>query len=499
MVEETLFSPQNISQIEALGITAEQVQKQLRYFETGFPYLSIVAPALVGKGIHCLSIEEQDALVARYEDWGGSKIKFVPASGAASRMFKDLYEAQSALEENPEAVLSGAAAAFFERLPDFAFYPLLQERLGAAISNRLLVLRSLLGSQGLAYGSQPKGLLAFHAYIQGARTAFEEHLIEAALYAKNSNGTANLHFTVSAEHKEDFIQLSRKVLPLYEERFGLRYQISFSEQKKSTDTIAVDAQNRPFRQADGSLLFRPGGHGALLENLGALTEDIVFVKNIDNVVSEAHLADTLWWKKVLAGKLLEVRQYISSALQELDKHDSPLKIKEIADFLNRNFSIALPQTDQQNYAGLVRSLLERPLRVCGMVRNTGEPGGGPFVVANPNGATSLQILEAAQLDAQDPRSSELLAASAYFNPVDMVCSFKNYRGAHYALPLYRDESTGFISEKSKDGQLIKVQELPGLWNGAMSRWNTLFVEVPITTFHPVKTVNDLLRPEHQKS
>jgi len=499
MIEETFFSPQDFRQMEELGISLLQVKQQIKYFEEGFPYLSVMAPALPGKGIHCLVPEEQEALVARYDEWRGSRIKFVPASGAASRMFKDLYEAQSLLEENPNASLSGRAAAFFERLPDFAFYPLLRERLGASITKPIEVLRCLLGTEGLAYGNQPKGLLAFHASPQGFRTAFEEHLVEAALYARNHDDTVNLHFTVSPEHREAFTQLSAKVLPIYEKRFGVSYQISFSEQKKSTDTLAVDSENRPFRQADGSLLFRPGGHGALLENLGALGQDLVFVKNIDNVVSEPHLADTIRWKKILAGKLLEVREYIFKALQELDMHDSSLKIKEIAEFLAQNFSVVLPQTDQQHYAGLVRSLLERPLRVCGMVRNTGEPGGGPFIIKDANGATSLQILEAAQLDANNPRTSKLLTASAYFNPVDMVCSFKNYRGTHYALPQYRDEATGFISEKSKDGQVIKVQELPGLWNGAMSRWNTLFIEVPVTTFNPVKTVNDLLRPEHQKS
>jgi hypothetical protein len=497
MTEDNIFSQQDLRQMEALGISLFQVKQQIGYFEKGFPYISVVAPALPGEGIHCLSAKEQDALIARYDEWRGSRVKFVPASGAASRMFKDLYEAQSLLEKDPNAALSKPAAVFFEHLPSFAFYPLLQARLGAAITDRLKVLRSLLGEEGLAYGSQPKGLLAFHTYSQGARTAFEEHLVEAALYAANHDGAVNLHFTVSPEHREGFEALCRSVVPVYEQRFGLKYQISFSEQQKSTDTLAVDAGNRPFRLADGSLLFRPGGHGALLENLGALDQDLVFVKNIDNVVSEAHLADTLRWKKVLAGKLLELREYIFAALQELDKYDSPLKIKEIAAFLAVHFSITLPQTDQQHYAGLVRSLLERPLRVCGMVRNTGEPGGGPFIVKDAHGATSLQILEAAQLNAQDPHTPVLLAASAYFNPVDMVCSFKNYCGAPYALPMYRDENTGFISEKSKDGQIIKVQELPGLWNGAMSHWNTLFVEVPESTFHPVKTVNDLLRAAHQ--
>jgi len=480
----------------AHGVTAEQVAQQLHYFKTGFPFLDVVAPAQVGAGIHQLGQNEQDTLLARYEAWRGSVVKFVPASGAATRMFKELYEAKELLDKDAQAPLSGAAATFFDSLREFAFYPLLKALDTCNLFDRKSVLQALLTPAGLSYGSKPKGLLAFHLYDGIPRTAFEEHLVEAALYARGADGTASLHFTVSPEHLLDFEALVKAVVPLYEARFGVTYRIAFSEQKRSTDTIAVDLKNQPFRLPDGSLLFRPGGHGALLENLGALTQDIVFIKNIDNVQLEGQLADTVRWKKILAGKLLEVREYIHQALNELEAHDSPLKIKEIARFLEYHFSIVLPKVKEGEYAARVRSLLERPLRVCGVVKNSGEPGGGPFIVRDNSGATSLQILETAQLDTKRPKTAALLASSSHFNPVDLVCSFKDYKGAPYSLRMFSDPDTGFISEKSKDGKTIKVQELPGLWNGAMGHWNTLFIEVPAATFNPVKTVTDLLRSAH---
>jgi len=489
------FSHRDSAQIEANGMTCEQVERQLEYFNAGFPFPQVEAPAQVGAGIHRFSPEQQEALLKRYQSWRGSVVKFVPASGAASRMFKELHRAKDLLDRDDQAALSGDAAVFFDRLREFAFYPLLKNT-GCDLSDRRAILKALLGPAGLDYNAKPKGLLAFHAYPQGYRTAFEEHLVEAARYAEGGDGSVSLHFTVSPEHLSDFENLVRTVAPQYGQRFGVSYRIDFSQQNPATDTIAVDMDNRPLRREDGSLLFRPGGHGALLENLSDLHQDIIFIKNIDNVQLEEQLADTIRWKKILAGKLLEVRAYIHQSLKDLAICDSPLKIKEIADFLRQQFAIDLPQVREEEYAAKVRSLLDRPLRVCGVVKNTGEPGGGPFVVKEADGSTSLQILETAQLDLNDVRTAAHWAASTHFNPVDVVCSFKDYTGAPYALKLFSNPDSGFISEKSMDGKTIKMQELPGLWNGAMWGWNTLFAEVPAGTFNPVKTLNDLLRPAH---
>ena len=490
------FSPADIDQMAALGMKHQEIEQQLSFFCTGFPYLHVIAPAIVGRGVHRLDEREQEESVHVYERWGGSRIKFVPASGAATRMFKELYEAMALLEQDPQTPLFGLAATFFDSLQKFAFYPLLASDPHCSLADRKSVLQTLLLEKGLSYGSMPKGLLAFHRYDGVSKSAFEEHLAEAALYAKDGRGAAKVHFTISPEHRVRFEALAVKAVPEYEKRFGVTYEISFSEQKPYTDTIAVDVHHRPFRQKDGTLLFRPGGHGALLENLNDLQEEIVFIKNIDNVGREEWLPHTAKWKKILAGKLLQMRAYIFDTLTELDKCASSLRIREAATFLEKNFWITLPNVREEEYAALVRMLLDRPLRVCGVVKNSGEPGGGPFIVQDTDGVTSLQILESAQLNTRTTEGAALLAASTHFNPVDIVCSLKDYKGSDYPLRLYRDPATGFISEKSKDGKPIKVLELPGLWNGAMSRWNTLFVEVPSDTFHPVKTVTDLLRPAH---
>ena len=493
------FSTADIDQMATYGITPQEVEQQLSFFQSGFPALQVLSPAIVGNGIHRLDVEEQEELMIRYDGWRGSRIKFVPASGAATRMFKELIEAHLLLEKNPQAPLSGGAAQFFDSLQDFAFYPLLASDPRCSLSDRRSVLNQLLSSDGLSYGSLPKGLLAFHRYDGIHKTPFEEHLAEASLYAKDSHGVAKVHFTISPEHRPLFEALASSVVPQNEKLFGVKLEVSFSEQKSYTDTLAVDLDNRPYRQKDGTLLFRPGGHGALLENLSELQEDIIFIKNIDNVAIEDLLGETVRWKKILAGKLLQLRAYIFEALGELDREESPLKIKEIVQFLHHNFSITLPEVKGEEYVEAVRMLLDRPLRVCGVVKNSGEPGGGPFVVKGTDGLTSLQILEGAQIDAKTAEGAALLSGSTHFNPVDLVCSFKNYKGSAYPLHFFSDPTTGFISEKSKDGEVIKVLELPGLWNGAMSRWNTLFVEVPAHTFNPVKTVNDLLRPAHCKT
>jgi hypothetical protein len=474
-----------------LGIEPAQAAQQLEDFRRGFPYMPIVAPATAGKGIVQVSDEEQIELVTMFDQWGGSRLKFVPASGAATRMFKPLYEMRDTAKTTPET------DTFFARLPDFAFYDDLMHVVKTPDEPQA-VLNGLLEANGLNYGQLPKGLLKFHRYAEGARTAFEEHLVEAALYAKDDKNVARLHFTVSPEHAGKFRALLKKVQPDYEKRYGITYEITFSEQKKSTDTLAVELDNTPFRNTDGSLLLRPGGHGALLENLAEIKEDIVFIKNIDNVAPDRLKADTIHWKKVLAGMMLRLRSRIAAYLAELEQGAGSVKLKEIATFMAQNFCLTLPEVEAGQYAALLYAKLNRPMRVCGMVKNAGEPGGGPFLARNADGSQSLQIVESAQIDLHHASAKKIFQASTHFNPVDLVCSFRDYKGGMYDLRKFRDPATGFISQKSKDGRTLKALELPGLWNGAMSDWNTLFVEVPLSTFSPVKTVTDLLRREHQQ-
>ncbi|MDR1681668.1 MAG: DUF4301 family protein [Prevotellaceae bacterium] len=482
-------------QLARRGISAAQAETQLQNFRTGFPFLPVVAPATPDRGITRFDAGTQAALVQRFESWGGSRLKFVPASGAATRMFKALYEAQQQLPSG--LAPSRECETFFAALRRFAFYDRLKTVPGFAESDRQSVIRALLDEEGLNYGRLPKGLLLFHRYGHGARTPFEEHLVEAALYAGDAAGVARLHFTVSPEHRSKFAALAEAVVPDYEKKYGRRFEIRFSEQKPSTDTLAADAHNAPFRHADGTLLFRPGGHGALLENLNEMTESVVFIKNIDNVAVEALHGETVHWKKALAGYLLQLRDQIGDAIALIERGASVGELQEIARFLDRSFCISLPDAAPEALAERLLAKLRRPLRVCGMVQNAGEPGGGPFIVSHDDGSTSLQIAESVQLDMENPEVRRLFHASTHFNPVDLVCSFDDYRGGRFHLPDFRDPATGLISLKSKDGRTLKAQELPGLWNGAMSHWNTAFVETPLVTFNPVKTVTDLLRKEHQ--
>ena len=331
--------------------------------------------------------------------------------------------------------------------------------------------------------------MTFHAYPDGARKAVEEHLVEGAAYA-STDGVARIHFTVSPEHRAGFESLLAEKVPLYEKRFGIRYEISFSVQKPSTDTIAVNPDNTPFRQEHGSLLFRPAGHGALIENLNEIDADIIFIKNIDNVTTDARRGDTIRYKKVLAGLLLELQEQAFAHLRALEAGTADLA--EVAAFVEQRLCVKLPAAYD---AALLRAVLDRPIRVCGMVRNEGEPGGGPFWVANPDGTESLQIAESSQIS---PDDMPLMKSATHFNPVDLVCGVRTSQGGKFDLRRYTDPSTGFISSKSSGGRELRAQELPGLWNGAMARWNTVFVDVPITTFSPVKVVQDLLRPQHQQ-
>ncbi|NCC45499.1 MAG: DUF4301 family protein [Bacteroidia bacterium] len=496
-----MLTNEDVLKIEKRGSSKERVESQLKKFETGFPYLEIVAPATPDKGISVLSKEEQFSCVKRYSKFEGSVTKFVPASGAATRMFKDLFEAMGALDKGQE--MAEKANSFFEELDKYPFYGDLQDLFSYDIvsnkdvRSRQIILESLLTEVGLGYGSLPKGLIKFHKYDNYVRTALEEHLSESAGYGIDKRGFAKLVFTVSQEHLPLFRSLVQKIRSQYEKNFKYSLDISFTLQKPSTDTIAVDMENRPFKESNGELLFRPAGHGALIENLNDIDSDLVFIKNIDNVTREELTIDTVWWKKVLAGHLLGIQSKVFGYLEQLNGERVDGLNKIIKSFIEETFCMQLPNVDESIEKEYLTAILDRPLRVCGMVKNLGEPGGGPFLVRDADGSVSLQILEGAQLDMSDLSVVEIVADSTHFNPVDLVCSIKDYRGNKFDLSKFTDPETGFISEKSVGGVSIKALEMPGLWNGAMSRWNTVFVEVPITTFSPVKTVFDLLRPEHQ--
>lgn len=446
----SMFSQQDLEQLEAKGISAAKAEQQLDYFRTGFPALDIVAPASVKHGILAPTKKEQEEYIRIWEDYlkeDHKILKFVPASGAASRMFKNLFQY---LEDGEETAF---IQEFLTHIDDFAFGQELEGMTGQDAVRYLL--------ENMHYGDLPKGLLLFHKYRDGARTPALEHMVEGALYAA-CNGVVRLHFTVSRQHLPLFRQHIAEHLQAFETKYGVRFDISFSEQLPSTDTIAANPDGTPFRDKDGKLLFRPGGHGALIENLNRQDADIVFIKNIDNVVPDRLKKDTVRYKQILAGVLVAEQKRVFERLQD------------------------------PALTGEERQRLNRPIRVCGVVKNTGEPGGGPFLVRDADGSVSCQILESSQI--ADPA---LMAQSTHFNPVDLVCAIRDYEGNAFNLPDYVDPQTGFISQKSKDGKELLALELPGLWNGAMAKWNTIFVEVPVSTFNPVKTVNDLLRPQHQ--
>ena len=477
-----MFTEQDLQQIADHGLSVAQVETQLENFRRGFPWLNVVRAASPGDGIVMLDAAQADAAVSRYEKAASDLgvVKFVPASGAATRMFKELFEFVN------EGKRGKGIDTLLSNLDRFAFAPELKAVLPEGADDRATV--NAIVNEGLNYGHKPKGLVTFHAYPEGARKAVEEHLVEGASYA-SSNGVARIHFTVSPEHMEGFKTLLAEKVPVYEKRFGIRYDISFSVQKPATDTIAVNPDNTPFRQDDGRLLFRPAGHGALIENLNEIDADVIFIKNIDNVTTDAQRGDTIRYKKVLAGVLLDLQEQAFEYLRALDVEGCELA--PIAEFIEKRLCVKLPADYD---SALLRAVLDRPIRVCGMVRNEGEPGGGPFWVGNPDGTESLQIAESSQIG---PDDQPLMKSATHFNPVDLVCGVRTSKGGKFDLRQYTDPSTGFISSKSSGGRELRAQELPGLWNGAMARWNTVFVDVPITTFSPVKVVQDLLRPQHQ--
>ncbi len=508
-----MLKPGDIDFIRKRGSDPAVVEEQINNYKEGFPFLEIIHAATIGKGV----IKLNDEKVAKYIDIfnsgiekGTKLLKFVPASGAASRMFKALFSAKEQLEAGTaeeEVLIEKDIKQFKNDLEKYAFHSQLEKLTGKKSSelNLLDILDFVLTDKGFNYGSLPKGLLLFHRYDKETRTSFEEHCVEGANYARDNTSNVQIHFTVSPEHQEAFESHLDEIKQKYETDFGVSYSIEFSQQKPSTDTIAATMDNQPFRNNDGTPLFRPGGHGALLENLNDLDADIIFIKNIDNVVPDYLKQETINYKKALAGLLLHYQHKIFEYQQILDTHhyyalDSAF-FAEAANFLENILNIKPPNnqyyTEKEDLYHYLKSKFNRPVRVCGMVKNEGEPGGGPFWSKNSDGSVSLQVVESSQIDMNNVEQKELVNDATHFNPVDLICAVKNYKGEKFDLLKFRDPKTGFISYKSKDGKELKAQELPGLWNGAMADWNTLFVEVPIVTFNPVKTVNDLLRKEHQ--
>jgi hypothetical protein len=505
-----MLTQQDLKQLAQKGISEQQIETQLGQFKTGFPFLKLEAAAAIGRGIVAPSNDEGRKYVEAWQQYkaaGRKVVKFVPASGAASRMFKDMFAFVDADYDKPTTDFE---KKYFDNIQNFAFYDELdavcQKNEGKGIKaliaegNFKAVAANMLKAEGLNYGQLPKGLLLFHNYPEGPRTPMEEHLVEGALYAA-SNGEAHVHFTVSHEHMELFKQKVAQKADFYAQKYGIHYDITFSEQKPSTDTVAANPDGTPFRNSDGSLLFRPGGHGALIENLNEIDADVIFVKNIDNVVPDRLKGDTVLWKQIIAGVLVTLQQKAFDYLRLLDtgkySHD---QIEEMIRFVQQDLCCRKADIKELEDADLViylREKLNRPMRVCGVVKNVGEPGGGPFLTYNQDGTVSLQILESSQIDKSNKEYMDMFTKGTHFNPVDLVCAVKDYKGQAFDLPKYVDPSTGFISQKSKSGKELQALELPGLWNGAMSNWNTVFVEVPLSTFNPVKTVNDLLREQHQ--
>ncbi len=523
MAEADVITLEDLRQITEHGLTKEEIIRQLGLFKRSKSYLKLVRPCVVGDGINAVHPETIPSIIETFEKESPDRmcIKLVPASGAASRMFKVLLaelgrDGEILLEKVKRRAESGlpdqqALFTFMNRLRSFAFFQDLKQamsRQGIPMEKRLAegrfreIIECLLSEHGLNYAQLPKGLLKFHAYEDEARTAFEEHLVESVSYVQDKSGKCPLHFTISPEHMERFTSFLESIRPRYEKRFEVSFDVSFSLQKGSTDTIAADMDNLPFRDENGRLVFRPGGHGALIENLNDLKGDIIFLKNIDNVVPDSLKEETFRWKKVLGGYLLKLEKQVHAHMAELSNGvEDPAALEVIMGFAEDELQMVIPYSistgSSQAKRDFMMDRLNRPIRVCGMVRNEGEPGGGPFWVEDTNGGLSLQIVEAAQVNRNLAEQAAVLKSATHFNPVDLVCAVRDWQGRAFDLRKYVDQDTVFVSRKSKDGKELKALEHPGLWNGAMAGWITVFVEVPLITFNPVKTVNDLLRKEHQ--
>lgn len=508
------FTDKDLKQLEEKGISKEKVLNQIETFKEGIPFVHLEKAAVVGEGISRFSDDEQKAMIAYFEANRKklSLLKFVPASGAASRMFKAMFnfiDVYNPKEESLSAYLErtndSAVKQFVAGMENLPFYDLIMSRISTDVATdgemAYQFVKEMLTEEGLNYGFFPKGLLPFHKNDSGSATPFKEHLKEAALYAK-TNGEANLHFTISEQHNNMFKEEEGVTSPEISNTTATNFNVGYSNQKPATDTLAVNMDNSPFRNSDGSILFRPGGHGALIENLNDQDADIIFIKNIDNVVIDDNLDAVANSKKMLAGILLKVQSKAFESAELLaNRNISENKICEIKIFLeqelNARFSTQYQELFQNEKINLLKEQLNRPIRICGMVKNEGEPGGGPFFIKDANGNSSLQIIESAQIDMDNDAQVAILKNSTHFNPVDLVCAVRNYKGEKFDLLNYVDTKQGFITGKTKEGKELKALELPGLWNGAMAFWNTIFVEVPLVTFNPVKTVNDLLKPSHQ--
>lgn len=503
-----MFNEKNLQQIRLHGLSQEEINRQIQIFKNGIPFSNVVAAASVDNGIQIFSESEQHELATLFETNKDrlDLLKFVPASGAATRMFKFLHrflEDFDPKENNIDQFLEQQEnlKIFLESLKDFAFFDLVDDKLKSHAPNfenlskgekYFQFVKEMFNEEGLDFSNTPKGLIPFHKYSGEYRTAFEEQLYEAAFYA-TSHGLAKLHFTVSDTHEEKFKKRFEEVRDSLERKTNVRFEVSYSFQKNETDTIAATLDNRPFFDENGDLVFRPSGHGALLENLNEVDADIIFIKNIDNVVSENYVESIAFQKKVLAGKLLSLQEKIFDFIKRLQvDNPSPEILNETSEFISQELKI--PNISSDKFSLL--KILERPIRVCGVVPNTGAPGGGPFLIKDKNGNISFQIVEMSQIDLDNPQQKNIVDKATHFNPVDLVCGVRDYKGKKFNLLKFADEDSGFISQKSYHGEAIKALERPGLWNGAMADWNTVFVEVRLITFNPVKTVNDLLYDAH---
>lgn len=510
------FSPLDFAQIQEYGISLQNIHKQLCFFKNGISKIILVKPATVSNGI--LKLSENDfQQKADFFDANKSSLKlkkFVPASGAASRMFKFLSEFLNDFDVENESINAyvnrkkdNELLIFIVGLEKLPFFKEVNVKLKEIFPNfdnlerdhkNFNFIKMLLSSEHFDFANKPKAIIPFHKYTTHFATPIEEHLHECAYYSC-SNGISHMHFTVSETHQTLFENIENRVKVKIEKESGITIKTSYSFQNKSTDTIAVDLNNNPFRDEMGKLVFRPGGHGALIENLNHLDADVVFIKNIDNVIQN-HIESIAFYKKALAGILLELQQQIFNYLNEIENANEE-DLDEIKAFVQNKLNIELVEDFQKytldNKICHLKNILDRPIRVCGMVKNEGEPGGGPFWVQESKGNVSLQIVETSQVDLANVIQAKILADATHFNPVDLVCGMRNHKNEKFDLNQFIDFNSGFIVEKNRDGQPLKGYELPGLWNGAMAKWITVFVEVPLITFNPVKTVNDLLKPAHQ--
>jgi nicotinamide riboside kinase len=516
LIEEMNFiTKEDVLQLHTKGISKNRVRRQLETFRQGIPYVELKKAAVIDDGILKFSKAEEKTLIEKFEQSKTdlSLLKFVPASGAASRMFKALFNflheydsSFESLDEYFERTGDNDIRVFFKRLKDFPFYKIINERIekkaDTAGENLYLFVEELLTEDKLNFGFYPKGLLPFHEYSNFTVTPFEEHLEEGLLYARTGD-QSKLHFTISEQHRELFEKEFENFKKRRSKSSKTVFNVDYSYQKASTDTIAVDSDNGLFRNADGTILFRPGGHGALIENLNEQNADIIFIKNIDNVVVSKNAEAVANSKKILAGVLIERQEKAFEYAKILDEGDvSKNQLRDIKLFLEEKLNVRFSITAYHTFSfdekvKILKDKINRPIRICGMVKNEGEPGGGPFWITDSKKRISLQIIESAQIDMSNEYQKNIVAKATHFNPVDLVCGVRNYKGEKYNLLNFVDAKQGFITGKTKDGKALKALELPGLWNGAMAFWNTIFVEVPLVTFNPVKTVNDLLKPSHQ--